>query len=206
MAAAIAHDLVSCHTCGLLSRMPGADAGASHCPRCEARLHARKPDSLSRTWALVVLAYVLYVPANLLPILESRALLTAESNTIMSGIVLFWESGSWMIAALVFIASIVVPLTKLLALTWLLVSVQMKSRAKPYQRTQLYRMVEFIGRWSMLDIFVVALTVTLVQVGTLASIEVGPGALAFGAVVVVTMIAARTFDPRLIWDAAGDAE
>ena len=208
MAAAIAHDLVSCHTCGLLSRLPsaGADAGASHCPRCAARLHARKPDSLSRTWALVVLAYVLYVPANLLPILESRALLTAESNTIMSGIVLFWESGSWMIATLVFIASIVVPLTKLLALTWLLVSVQMKSRAKPYQRTQLYRMVEFIGRWSMLDIFVVALTVTLVQVGTLASIEVGPGALAFGAVVVVTMIAARTFDPRLIWDAAGDAE
>ncbi|MDB5758926.1 MAG: paraquat-inducible rane protein [Burkholderia sp.] len=204
MASAITHGLVSCQTCGLLSRLPGA--GASYCPRCAARLHARKPDSLSRTWALVVLAYVLYVPANLLPILESRALLTAESNTIMSGIVMFWETGSWMIAALVFIASIVVPLTKLLALTWLLVTVQMKSRAKPYQRTQLYRMVEFIGRWSMLDIFVVALTVTLVQVGTLASIEVGPGALAFGSVVVVTMIAARTFDPRLIWDAAGEAE
>jgi paraquat-inducible protein A len=204
MASAIAHGLVSCHTCGLLSRLPGHEA--AHCPRCSTRLHARKPDSLSRTWALVILAYVLYVPANLLPILESRALLTAESNTIMSGILMFWETGSWMIAALVFIASIVVPLTKLLALTWLLVSVQMKSRARPQQRTQLYRMVEFIGRWSMLDIYVVALTVTLVQVGTLASIEVGPGALAFGAVVVVTMIAARSFDPRLIWDNAGDAE
>jgi paraquat-inducible protein A len=204
MASAIAHGLVSCHTCGLLSRLP--ETGAAHCPRCSARLHARKPDSLSRTWALVVLAYVLYVPANLLPILESRALLTAESNTIMSGILMFWETGSWVIAALVFIASIVVPLTKLLALTWLLVSVQMKSRARPQQRTQLYRMVEFIGRWSMLDIYVVALTVTLVQVGTLASIEVGPGARAFGAVVVVTMIAARSFDPRLIWDNAGDAE
>jgi paraquat-inducible protein A len=203
MPCAITRGLVSCHTCGLLSRLPGAEA--AHCPRCSARLHARKPDSLSRTWALVVLAYVLYIPANLLPILESRALLTAESNTILSGIVLFWESGSWMIAALVFIASIVVPLTKLMALTWLLVSVQMKSRARPIQRTQLYRMVEFIGRWSMLDIYVVALTVTLVQVGTLASIEVGPGALAFGAVVVVTMIAARTFDPRRIWDAAGRA-
>jgi len=203
MPCAITRGLVSCHTCGLLSRLPGA--GAAHCPRCSARLHARKPDSLSRTWALVVLAYVLYIPANLLPILESRALLTAESNTILSGIVLFWEGGSWMIAGLVFIASIVVPLTKLMALTWLLVSVQMKSRARPIQRTQLYRMVEFIGRWSMLDIYVVALTVTLVQVGTLASIEVGPGALAFGAVVVVTMIAARTFDPRLIWDAAGRA-
>jgi paraquat-inducible protein A len=204
MASAITRGLTSCHTCGLLSRLPGHEA--SHCPRCLARLHGRKPNSLSRTWALVVLAYVLYIPANLLPILESRALLTAESNTIMSGILLFWEGGSWMIAALVFIASIVVPLTKLFALTWLLVSVQMKSRARPYQRTQLYRMVEFIGRWSMLDIYVVALTVTLVQVGSLASIEVGPGALAFGAVVVITMIAARSFDPRLIWDAAGDAE
>jgi paraquat-inducible protein A len=204
MASAISRGLVSCHTCGLLARLNGQ--AAAHCPRCSARLHARKPDSLSRTWALVVLAYVLYIPANLLPILESRALLSAESNTILSGILLFWESGSWMIAALVFIASIVVPLTKLLALTWLLVSVQLKSRARPYQRTQLYRMVEFIGRWSMLDIYVVALTVTLVQIGTLASIEVGPGALAFGAVVVVTMFAAHTFDPRLIWDAAGDPE
>jgi paraquat-inducible protein A len=199
MASALSRGLVSCHVCGLLSRLNGP---AAHCPRCSARLHARKPDSLSRTWALVVLAYVLYIPANILPILESRALLTTESNTIMSGIVLFWESGSWLIAALVFIASVVVPLTKLLALTWLLVSVQMKSRARPYQRTQLYRMVEFIGRWSMLDIYVVALTVTLVQVGTLATIEVGPAALAFGTVVVVTMIAAHTFDPRLIWDAA----
>ena len=204
MTSATTRGLLSCHSCGLLSRINSA--GAAHCPRCSARLHGRKPDSLSRTWALVVLAYVLYIPANLLPILESRALLTAESNTIMSGILLFWESGSWMIAGLVFIASVVVPLTKLLALTWLLATVQMKSRARPYQRTQLYRMVELIGRWSMLDIYVVALTVTLVQVGTLASIEVGPGALAFGAVVVVTMIAARTFDPRLIWDAAGEVE
>lgn len=204
MASAITRGLVSCHTCGLLSRL--GSTGAAHCPRCSTRLHGRKPNSLSRTWALVLLAYVLYIPANLLPILESRALLAEESNTIMSGILLFWEGGSWVIAALVFIASVVVPMTKLLALTWLLVTVQRKSRARPHQRTQLYRMVEFIGRWSMLDIYVVALTVTLVQVGTLASIEVGPGALAFGAVVVVTMIAAHTFDPRLIWDAAGDAE
>ena len=203
MPTALQHGLVSCHSCGMLSRLPAH--GRGHCSRCHARLHARKPDSISRTWALVILAYILYIPANLLPILESRALLTAESNTIISGILMFWESGSWMIAGLVFIASIVVPLTKLLALTWLLVSVQMKSRRRALQRTQLFRLVEFVGRWSMLDIYVVALTVTLVQVGTLASIQVGPGALAFGAVVVVTMIAAHTFDPRLIWDAAGDA-
>ncbi|MFS0753440.1 paraquat-inducible protein A [Noviherbaspirillum sp. 1P10PC] len=203
MPSALQQGLASCHSCGMLSRLPAHARG--HCPRCHARLHARKPDSLSRTWALVILAYILYIPANLLPILESRALLTAESDTIMSGILMFWESGSWMIAGLVFIASIVVPLTKLLALTWLLVSVQLKSRRRALQRTQLFRLVEFVGRWSMLDIYVVALTVTLVQVGTLASIEVGPGALAFGAVVVVTMVAAHTFDPRLIWDAAGDA-
>ena len=201
MASAISRGLVSCHTCGLLAQLHGT--APAHCPRCAARLHARKPDSISRTWALVVLAYVLYIPANLLPILESRAFLTAESDTILSGILMFWESGSWMIASLVFIASVVVPMTKLFALTWLLVLVQMKSRERLYQRTQLYRMVEFIGRWSMLDIYVVALTVTLVQVGSLASIAVGPGALAFGAVVVVTMLAARAFDPRLIWDAAG---
>lgn len=202
MNTALALGLVSCHSCGMLTRMPAHARG--HCPRCHARLHARKPDSISRTWALVILAYILYIPANLLPILESRAFLSEESDTIMSGILMFWEGGSWMIAGLVFIASIVVPLTKLLALTWLLVSVQIRSRQRPLQRTQLFRLVEFIGRWSMLDIYVVALTVTLVQVGTLASIQVGPGALAFGAVVVVTMVAAHTFDPRLIWDAAGD--
>jgi paraquat-inducible protein A len=203
MPSALQQGLVSCQCCGTLSRLPANARG--DCPRCHARLYARKPDSLSRTWALVILAYILYIPANLLPILESRALLSAESDTIMSGILLFWETGSWMIAGLVFIASIVVPLTKLLALTWLLVSVQLKSRRHALQRTQLFRLVEFVGRWSMLDIYVVALTVTLVQVGTLASIQVGPGALAFGSVVVVTMIAAHTFDPRLIWDAAGDA-
>jgi paraquat-inducible protein A len=201
MPSAMAHGLVSCHACGMLSRLAGHER--AHCPRCQARLHARKPDSISRTWALLILAYILYIPANILPILESRALLTAESNTIMSGILMFWETGSWVIAALVFIASIVVPLTKLFALTWLLLSVQLRSRSRPYQRTQLYRMIDFIGRWSMLDIYVVALTVTLVQVGSLASIQVGTGALAFGSVVVVTMLAAHTFDPRLIWDAAG---
>jgi paraquat-inducible protein A len=201
MPSAIAHGLVSCHVCGMLSRLAGHEH--AHCPRCQARLHARKPDSISRTWALLILAYILYIPANILPILESRALLTAESNTIMSGILMFWETGSWIIAALVFIASIVVPLTKLFALTWLLLSVQLRSRSRLYQRTKLYRMIDFIGRWSMLDIYVVALTVTLVQVGSLASIQIGTGALAFGAVVVVTMLAAHSFDPRLIWDAAG---
>jgi paraquat-inducible protein A len=171
-----------------------------HCPRCSAHLHARKPHSLSRTWAFLIAAYFLYIPANVLPILETRSLFESQSNTIMSGVILFWNSGSWFIAALIFFASIVVPLTKLLALTLLLVSVHRGTSWQPYQRTQLFRLLEFIGRWSMLDIYVVALSVALVQVESFASMKAGLGAVAFGAVVVLTMFATQSFDPRLIWD------
>jgi len=201
MASAASRGLASCHVCGLLSHLH-AQHEASACPRCRARLHLRKPGSIVRTWLLLILAAVLYIPANMLPILESHSLLENQSSTILAGIILFWKGGSWFVAALIFIASIVVPMTKLIALALLLITVQRRSRWAPQQRTQLYRMVDFIGRWSMLDIFVVALTVALVQVGALASIKPGAGSLAFGAVVIVTMLAARTFDPRLIWDAA----
>jgi paraquat-inducible protein A len=200
MASAASRGLASCHVCGLLCRLHAPHAHSA-CPRCRARLHLRKPGSILRTWALLVLATVLYVPANTLPILESHSLIENQSSTIMAGIILFWNSGSWFVASLIFIASIVVPLTKLIALALLLISVQRRSAWAQQQRTQLYRLVEFIGRWSMLDIFVVALTVALVQVGALASIQAGPGAVAFGAVVIITMLAAHSFDPRLIWDA-----
>jgi paraquat-inducible protein A len=197
---AASRGLMSCHACGLLSRVP-KEGGTLRCPRCHADVHLRKPASLSRTWALLIAAYILYIPANLYPILTTRSLLEAsQSNTIMSGVVLFWQDGSWFIAALIFIASIVVPLTKLFALTWLLISVQRHSATPPLQRTRLYRLVEFIGRWSMLDVYVVALSVALVQIEALASMQAGPGAAAFGAVVVLTMLAAKSFDPRLIWD------
>lgn len=201
MASAASRGLASCHVCGLLSRMNAAHEALA-CPRCHARLHLRKPGSIVRTWLLLILAAVLYIPANMLPILESHSLLENQSSTILAGIVLFWKDGSWFVAALIFIASIAVPLTKLIALALLLITVQRQSRWAPQQRTQLYRMVDFIGRWSMLDIFVVALTVALVQVGALASIKPGAGSLAFGAVVIITMLAAHSFDPRLIWDAA----
>ncbi|SNS52880.1 paraquat-inducible protein A [Noviherbaspirillum humi] len=201
MATAASRGLVTCHACGLLCRAL-AHEHAMSCPRCEARLHARKPHSLARTWALLITAYILYIPANLYPILEANSLLERQSSTIMGGVVLFWTSGSWFIAALIFIASIVVPLTKLLALTFLLISVHRRMSWRPHQRTQLYRLVAFIGRWSMLDIYVVALSVALVQVESVASMHAGLGAVAFGAVVVLTMIAAETFDPRLMWDAA----
>jgi paraquat-inducible protein A len=155
---------------------------------------------VARTWALLIAAYILYIPANLLPIMETSSLFGSEKDTIMRGVVFLWHSGSWDLALVVFIASIMVPLLKLIALTLLLISVQRRSKWKPVQRTRLYRMVELVGRWSMLDIYVVTVLAALVQLGSLATITAGPAALAFGAVVVLTMFAAMQFDPRLIWD------
>lgn len=191
--------LLSCHVCGQLSRVsPGAHEVS--CPRCASPLHLRKPGSISRTWALLIAAMILYVPANLLPMMKTSSLFGSQSDTILSGVVYFWTSGSWYLALIIFFASIMVPLLKMIALMVLLVSVQRRSRWQREQRARLYRMVEFVGRWSMLDIYVVAVIVALVQLKALATIQPGPGAIAFGAVVVLTMFAAMTFDPRLIWD------
>jgi paraquat-inducible protein A len=190
--------LAVCHDCGLVSR-PG-QAGEAWCPRCGAHLHFRKPDAIARTWAFLIAAFVLYIPANVLPVMQTSSLFGSQEDTIMSGIVYLWHSGSWDLAVLVFIASIVVPLAKLIALTLLLISVQRGSTWRPRDRTRLYRLLEFVGPWSMLDIYVITLLVALVQLQALAVIKAGPGALAFGSVVVLTMIAAMNFDPRLIWD------
>ena len=196
---AASQGLFSCHTCGLVSRR-ASHCGESHCPRCSAPLHFRKPNSVARSWAFLLAAYILYIPANVLPIMQASSFLGSQDDTIMSGVVYLWHSGSWDLALVVFIASILVPLMKLIALTLLLVSVQRRSVWQPLQRTKLYRVVELVGRWSMLDIYVVAILAALVQIGSLATIKAGPAALAFGAVVVLTMFAAMEFDPRLIWD------
>jgi paraquat-inducible protein A len=196
---AAACGLLSCHVCGLVSKAPRT-GGAAHCPRCFAKLHFRKPDSIARTWALLIAAGIMYVPANLLPMMETSSLFGSQDDTIMSGVVYLWHSGSWDLALIVFIASIMVPLLKLIALTLLLISVQRRSVWQPVQRTRLYRLVELVGRWSMLDIYVVTILAALVQIGSLATIKAGPAAMAFGAVVVLTMFAAMQFDPRLIWD------
>jgi paraquat-inducible protein A len=143
---------------------------------------------------------ILYVPANLLPMMKTSSLFGSQSDTIMSGVVYFWTSGSWYLALIIFFASVMVPLLKMLALMLLLVSVQRRTPWQREQRARLYRLVEFVGRWSMLDIYVVAVIVALVQLKALATIQPGEGAIAFGAVVVLTMFAALTFDPRLIWD------
>jgi paraquat-inducible protein A len=149
-------------------------------------------------------AAVLYLPANLLPVMHMRTFLSDEDDTIMSGVLSLLNEGSWPLALLVFVASIVVPLLKLIAMGWLLLAVARRSPGNASQRSKLFRLVEFVGRWSMLDVYAIALLVALVQIRSLATVHAGPGALAFGAVVVLTMLAAQSFDERLLWDVAAD--
>jgi paraquat-inducible protein A len=192
--------LLGCHTCGLVSRA----GGLAHpcCPRCGAGLHARKPASLTRTWALLAAAAILYVPANALPIMRTSSLFGTQDDTILSGVAYLWVTGSWPLAVIVFVASVFVPVAKLVLLAYLAWSVQRRSPRGPHERLTLYRLVELVGRWSMLDVFVVALLAALVKMGAVASIVPMHGATAFGAVVVLTMFAAMSFDPRLIYDRA----
>ena len=171
------------------------------CPRCGTVLHQRKPRSLSRTWALVIAAFIFYIPANVLPITKVISLGHAQSDTIMSGVIYFILTGMWPIALIIFTASIFVPLAKLIILTFLLISVDRKWQWRPRDRTRLYRITEAIGRWSMTDVYVVTILVALVRLGALANVDAEPGAIFFAAVVVTTMFAAMSFDPRLIWDA-----
>ncbi len=192
--------LLSCLTCGLLSRPPSAAAPA--CPRCGARLHRRKPASLVRAWTFLVAAMILYLPANLLPIMETESFFGTQSDTIMSGIVFLWKNGSWPLAVIVFVASIMVPLLKMIALLTLLIAVHMGVKVHCHDLSKLYRVLELIGRWSMLDIYVVTILVSLVQLQLVATVTPDNGALAFCAVVVLTMLATMSFDPRLIWDSA----
>lgn len=191
--------LVSCHACGHVQPRARKD-GHARCARCNSPMHVRHPDSLTRTWALLFAAAILYIPANLLPVMHTASLVGDEDDTIMSGVAYFWTSGDAPLAVIVFIASILVPMLKLSVLALLCITAQRRSTWRPAERTKLYRLVEFIGRWSMLDVFVVTLTVALVRFQSLAVITAGPGAIAFGSVVILTMMASMQFDPRLIWD------
>jgi paraquat-inducible protein A len=197
--------LVACETCSLLSR-PAHPEHPGHCPRCGAELEFRVAHSLQYTWALVIAAAICYIPANMLPVLTTTTFGSSESDTIMGGVVFLYTSGSWPLALIVLVASVMVPLGKLVALVYLLIVVQRGSVGDNRQRTRLYRMVVFIGRWSMLDVFVDTFTVALIQLQPLMSVEPGPGVLFFAAVVVLTMLAAESFDPRLIWDIGTRAE
>ena len=192
--------LLSCLTCGLVSKRP--PGGAPACPRCRRRLYARKPAALLRAWTFLVAAMILYLPANLLPIMETESLFGSQRDTILSGVVFLWSTGSWPLAIVVFVASIVVPLLKMLALLTILIAVHSGVSVHCHDLARLYRLLELIGRWSMLDIFVVAILVALVQLQLIATVTPMAGAAAFGAVVVLTMLATMSFDPRLIWDAS----
>ena len=202
---ALQQGLQSCSACGLLSRpAPGADKG--RCPRCDEELVFRKPDCQQRTLAYLIAAAVCYIPANVLPVMTTITATGRESDTIMQGVVLLWSPTGWPLSLIVLFASIMIPSAKILALTYLLISVRRGSLRNNEQRTRLYRMVEVIGRWSMVDVFVDTFTVALVQLQPLMSVIPGPGLFFFAAVVVLTMLAAESFDPRLIWDSVNAHE
>ncbi len=199
--------LARCPICERLHKVPRLpSAGRASCSRCGSPIALRKTDSLQRSWALLISAYVLYIPANLYPVMYVGRLGQFEGDTIFSGVQSMFSAGWWVIGTLIFTASIMVPLTKLISLTYLLASVERASHWRPTERTRLYRFVEVIGHWSMLDIFVVSITVALVQLGAIAEVRAGVGASWFAAVVVLTMLSAMSFDPRLIWDEAGQPE
>ena len=190
--------LAVCHDCSQLVRLAGEH---HHCPRCHAAVHLRRPNSIARSWALLIAAAICYIPANVLPVTVVDALGKTQGDTIISGVLYFLHHGDWPLALVIFTASIAVPMSKIAMLMYLLVSSQRRSVWRPVDRTRIYRVVELIGRWSMLDMFVVTILVALVQLGFFATMHAGAGAPYFGGVVVLTMLAAQQFDPRLIWDA-----
>jgi paraquat-inducible protein A len=198
---AASQSLVSCEACGLAQYRSGADE-VTACSRCGSRIHERKPNSIGRTWALVIAAYALIIPANLMPVMATGSLFGTENDTIFDGVLYLWESNSEVLAIILFCASIVIPFAKLFSLTFLLISVQRHSTWNPVFRAKLYRAVELVGRWSMIDVYVATMLTALVQFGSLMSIRAGVGAIAFASVVVITIFAAKSFDPRLIWDNA----
>ncbi|MDA8137416.1 MAG: paraquat-inducible protein A [Desulfobacteraceae bacterium] len=199
------YGLVGCHDCRQVSRpRPDGDQNKHACPRCSASLHPRKPASIAKTWALVLAAAILYIPANVLPVTRTTHLGSSQTDTIMSGVIYFITSGSWHIALIIFVASIVIPALKLVVLSFLLISIHWRWQWRPEERTRLYRLIAAIGRWSMVDIFVMSIMVGLLKLGLIASIEARQGIFFFGAVVVLTLLATESFDPRLIWDRMED--
>jgi paraquat-inducible protein A len=197
--------LVSCESCHLVLRPARADE-AGFCTRCGEKLEFRRRGSIATTWALAIAAAICYIPANMLPVLNTITPQGSDDDTIMGGVIFLYTSGSWPLALMVLIASVMIPLGKLVSIAYLLISVQSGSVKSRRERTRLYRIVVFIGRWSMLDVFVDTFTVALVQLQPLMSVMPGAGVLFFGALVVLTMLAAEAFDPRLIWDSESSLE
>ena len=211
--------LILCHCCGRLNQsahkadhFDAEDKEKEHlkCERCHSPLHQRKTASLERTLAFLIAASILYIPANVLPMTITESVLGNQQDTIMSGVIYFWHSGDYFVATVIFMASIFIPMLKLVILALLLTAVHLQASRRiqllPAHCAILYRVVEFIGRWSMIDVFVVALLAALIQIHSLATILAGAGSVAFGAVVVLTMLASLSFDPRIIWDNYAQAQ
>jgi len=192
---AASRNLAACHICCKL-----APVELHRCPRCHSALHLRKHDSIQRTLALLATACLLYIPANLYPIMITEQLGSSEGSTILGGVVLLMHHGAVLVALVIFLFSVMVPIAKFMALFYLVWTVRRHSPISPRQRTVLYQITEFVGKWSMVDVFVVAILVALVHLGGLLSIRPGLAAVCFAGVVIVTMVAAESFDPRLIWD------
>jgi paraquat-inducible protein A len=189
------HTHAMCHHCTRVQNHTNR-----HCDFCLHRLHQHDPHSLQRTWAFLITGILLYVPANLFPIMVSTSLGNESPSTIIGGVVLLWEHQSYPIAMIIFIASVLVPLAKFLALIYLCVSQQFGLFDKAQQKITAYRLTEIIGRWSMVDVFVVAFLVSLIQLGNLMSIVPGPAVLAFAGMVISTMLAATSLDSKLFWE------
>ncbi len=189
----------SCHVCYKL-----ASQSAHQCPRCGASMHQRKPGSLQRTLALLVTGCLLYIPANLLPIMITDQLGSSEPSTIIGGVVLLVQLGSIPVAGVIFIASVMVPISKFAAMYYLCWCAAKEAPSNALKMSKLYRITEFIGKWSMVDVFVVAILVALVSLGGVLVIRPGAAAMAFAGMVMVTMVAAESFDPRLLWDKMDD--
>ncbi|MEZ5572162.1 MAG: paraquat-inducible protein A [Halioglobus sp.] len=192
---AASHNLAACHVCCKL-----APADLHHCPRCGSALHLRKADSIQRTLALLVTSCLLYIPANLYPIMITEQLGNSQGSTILGGVLLLIHEDAVPVAMVIFVFSVMVPLGKLMSMFYLVWTVKRRSPVSARQRTVMYQITEFVGKWSMVDVFVVAILVALVHLGGLLSIQPGIAAVCFAGVVIVTMIAAESFDPRLIWD------
>lgn len=187
--------LIGCLFCG--ATLSGE---AKHCDRCGHSVYSRRPKSIGTTAALLIASLVMYIPANVFPIMQTTFLGSTEPSTIMGGVLLLWSLGSYPVALIILLASVVIPLAKVLALSWLCWQSYFPSRQHTAQKIKLYRITELVGRWSMIDVFVVAILTSLVQMGNFMSILPGPAVLSFTSVIVLTMLAAMTFDPRLLWD------
>ena len=203
-ATAAAYRAHGCHTCGLVSQEAAPREALMRCPRCGENLHRRRRSSVQLTMAYLLGAVALYIPANMLPMMSTTSVLGRGSHTILGGIAELWHTGSAELAVIVFVASILVPLLKIGVLSLLAFTAARRSSWRQLERARLFRMVEAVGHWSMLDVYVVVLLVGMVRFGTLASVRPEPGLLAFGAVVLLTMLASQSFDARLIWPEEND--